>query len=584
MGTYPQLLESTIMELTDKTDNPVVESPPEPKLFPRVEKGEIQLFPFESPAHLLAFFDPDIRDGRVTQHHWQAQLCLEMTRGWSFPENPLKLNLLAVNGSGKDLMFIAPYAIWRLLCLPESLTVITSSSANQLEGQTSRYIQRLAEKVNSYYGDEVVHITEHELWSKYTKGFINLFVTNEEGRAEGWHPLAPGRSMALITNEAKSVPDCIDDSFTRCNGADVRINVSSPGKPEGFFFDRYTSGEDYYQDSSPNQKRKNNQNWKNLRITADDCPHLGGERYVQSLVNDYGEGSALVRALLWAEFTTIDEQVVIHAHQIAKVLKFPPAWAKEEKNFGGLDLSGGGDEDSLTVRNGNKILAIEAFRESDTLKKVARLEFLFKKWKLGVDGSVIDADAGGIGKPICDLLRAKGYKLRLHFNQSNPRDLVAYENKGTEMWFTFQRMIEELEVILVDDKILKKQLCSRYFKYVNRNDTTVAQLESKQQARSKGHPSPDRGDSTVLAFYNYKPPRIKKILVEWQKRRKTLEQNKVVTIHRLVQEVVKQDFSGLRSGPRLSPRPTGWIRIEKELEREMVKLRAQMLVTKPENN
>jgi hypothetical protein len=534
----------------------------------------LEPFPFETPAHLLAFYDEDIREGRVTQHPWQARICVELSRSWTFPTNTLRVNVLAVNGSGKDLMVIAPFAIWHLLARCNSQTTITSSSANQLEGQTSRHIQRLAEKVNLYHNDEIIHITERELYCNKTGSFINLFVTDEPGRAEGWHQLSPGASFALICNEAKSVPDTTDEAFARCNGANIRLNVSSPGKPEGFFFDRYTCGEDL--DLIAPSEGTNNQAWKNLKVTYEDCPHLGGDYYKNSIENDYGDASPLTRALLYAEFTSTDEQVVIHSHLIVRCLKFPPTWAKDIKNIGGLDLSGGGDETVLVIRNGNKVLGLEAMREHDVATQVVRIENWFKKWSLGKDGSLVHVDAGGRWASIADLLRAKGYKLRYHFNNSESSKPLQAGNKGTEMWLDFGKLVEDCDVILHEDKTLRKQLVSRYYEFKNQDNTTVPILEPKRKAKTKAHPSPDRADALVLAFFGYRTPTSIKLCEERRKKREQEPQQRPLTINRLVKQQVKEEhryFGNLR-GMKIAPIDSKkWIRLSKELDRVLVEVK-----------
>jgi hypothetical protein len=595
----------------------------------------LEPFPFESPATLLAFYDEDIREGKVTQHAWQARMCLELSKPWKFPEQTFKCNLLAVNGSGKDLMVIAPFAIWHLLARCNSQTTITSSSANQLEGQTSRHIQRLAEKVNLYHNDEIIHITERELYCEKTGSFINLFVTDEPGRAEGWHQLTPGASFALICNEAKSVPDSTDEAFARCNGANIRINISSPGKPEGFFFDRYTCGDELIfgtQNSSPSEASKQtsppqtpqtpqtstpafhpyvrldkvekeekpnfppvssflqdsslekfqrNLAWKNLKVTFEDCPHLGGDFYRATIEADYGPDSPLTRALLYAEFTSTDEQVVIHSHLITRCLKFPPTWIKESKNTGGLDLSGGGDETTLVVRNGNKIIGLEAMREHDTATQVFKVENWFKKWELGKGGSIVHVDAGGRWASIADLLRAKGYKLRYHFNNSESSKPLQAGNKGTEMWLDFSKLVEDCDVILIEDKILRKQLVSRYYEFKNQDNTTVPVLEPKRKAKTKAHPSPDRADACVLSFFGYRTPTSIKVREERKNKRETEEQKTVPTINRLVKQHVRQEHRfSVNGGPRFAPTDKKkWKVLERELDSILVELK-EHFVTK----
>ena len=62
------------------------------------------------------------------------------------------------------------------------------------------------------------------------------------------------------------------------------------------------------------------------------------------------------------------------------------------------------------------------------------------------------------------------------------------------MWYTAARKIEKSEVILPEDDVLVEQLTTRMGKT---NSKGKLMLESKQDMRSKGLDSPDRGDAVV---------------------------------------------------------------------------------------
>jgi hypothetical protein len=69
------------------------------------------------------------------------------------------------------------------------------------------------------------------------------------------------------------------------------------------------------------------------------------------------------------------------------------------------------------------------------------------------------------------------------------------------MWFNFKRFVEEFQVLLRYDKTSENQLSSRYYKLQPVSGKII--LESKEEARRKGHPSPDRADAKVLAWCRY---------------------------------------------------------------------------------
>lgn len=445
-----------------------------------------------TPAQLLYIYDKALRDNTYDFYKWQVAahndyLCKKYTA-----ENPLELILLAVNGSGKDKMVLAPFLVWFLLTNIMGMTVVTSSSARQLDTQTEKYVRLICHTINNYHdGIEVFDIKQRRIRCNITGSEISLYATDDEGKAEGYHPVEPGRALAIVINEAKTVKDEIFEALTRCTGFTHWVEVSSPGKPDGHFYRKWHS------DRSAVKK---------IHVVSDDCIHLG-LTYKERLIEDYGENHYLYRSMVKGEFTDEEEQVVLGLDKFYRCAQHGPVFINDDGPTAGLDLSGGGDEQVLAIRNGNKLLKIIAWKIKDAAVLINVLIKAFKD--NGLEGRPIYADAGGLGKPIIDLLHERGWKnVRGLLNQTSPADSLAYSNLGTEMWFTFANLVENQDIIVwhesLKDELFRKQLCNRYYKFQNKNNTTVAQLESKQQAKAKGHPSPDRADAVILCFFRYK--------------------------------------------------------------------------------
>ena len=69
-----------------------------------------------------------------------------------------------------------------------------------------------------------------------------------------------------------------------------------------------------------------------------------------------------------------------------------------------------------------------------------------------------------------------------------------YENRGSEIWFEGALAIERCEVILCDDADLRGQLLSRKQRVNSKGKLAV---ETKQEMRKRGPPSPDRADAVM---------------------------------------------------------------------------------------
>ena len=443
---------------------------------------ETNIIEFIDPYEMLLVCDDNMLNGLVKLHPWQKKVLREFAEP-STSDKPYKAVVRAANGSGKDNFIVAPCAVWLSLRYENSLVVVTSSSGNQLDRQTDKYIKQLTTAQNKLFGAQVWKQNYRRYENLVNGSAIEMFVTDEAGRAEGWHPTVPEGQFAILVSEAKSIPDEIFMALARCTGFTKRVDVSSPGLPIGHFYNICVGGV-----------------WNQHHVTAFDCPHLSQD-YIVDIRDTYGENSTLYRSMVLAEFGGLEEQVVINFAAIAELDKYEIEHVQEGYNVAGLDLSAGGDEQVVVVRNGNKVIGVEAFKFHDTTVLVEKLSEVFYRYDLDNSQSVIYGDAGGLGKPILDQLNRDGWNVTYVLNQAVPYNKLAYLNRGAELWFSIARHIENAEIIIPTDVTLRKQLASRYYTVTPQNKI---QLESKRQAKSKGHASPDRADAFVLAFADYR--------------------------------------------------------------------------------
>lgn len=463
-------------------------------------------FDISDPLELLYLLDENISSGRVTLHDWQVQFLLDFARGGISDKAPFQALVRAANGSGKDKFIIAPCVVWLSMKFKKTISPVTSSSGAQLDKQTCRYITQLCTAANRKFNTEIWECTNRRyicIFDKADRGqdsYIYCFATDESGKAEGYHPTDYGCKMGIFVSEDKTVTDDINTALNKCTGYTHRVHVSTPGLPMGHFYDYCATA----------VKRNNLQNvlavkptdWIEYHVTAHNCSHISAS-YIEQMKRDLpgGELGSAYRSQVEAEFGTTDEETVIPYNHIWTLRRLKVAHLTESHNTGGLDLSRGGDETVLTVRNGNRLLALIPFKFDNTEDTVEFLVEKFNEYGLTSEDSKVWADSGGLGAPVIDRLRGLGWmNVKYVNNQSAAHDQRIYKNRGAEMWGRFGKLCERKEIILVEDVILDRQLATRYWKRVQGNKH---QLESKQQARAAGHPSPDRADSAVLCFSDY---------------------------------------------------------------------------------
>lgn len=454
------------------------------------ENSQYKTLEFADCSQLVSFFDKDLRDGtvlpdgsRASLHPWQVEVAEDLAFAKPNQQHPHKFCLCAANGSGKDKYVIAPFCIWFALTKVRSRTIITSSSGVQLSSQTESYIKDLAEKVNTYFNEEVFKIRQRYIYCNWSGSEIRLFATDEKGKAEGYHPWDLTSEMAIIVNEGKTVTDEIHNALRRCTGYNYWLEVSTPGEPLGFFYNAFTS-------------------WKFTRhVTSYDCPHLSKDELEADKI-ELGEESAHFRSKHLALFTSLGGETIIPAELINKIVKSPPSNVyklKRGKSIG-IDIAAGGDENAICIVEGNKCLKEYSFREADTTITTQRIIHILEENNIPKDYAHIYCDHGGISKGVADQLREKKWNINgIHNQWPALGDKKQYGNRGAENWYRVKRLFEEL---VFDASTLgvttRKQLASRHYKQGLVGSRIL--LERKKDAKAHGRLSPDRADAFILSL------------------------------------------------------------------------------------
>lgn len=464
------------------------------------EQAHYLPIPFRDPIEMLEVIYAGGDSIFTNPWDWQKEEQLRLANTKCSKDEPYRLVLSANNGAGKDSMINAPWSVFQAMCKVRSRTVITTSSYTQLQLQTEAYVRTIANRANVYLASQGITsklfvIKKQHLIFVPTGSEIVLFVTDDGGRAEGYHPFpdAPKGEVTIIINEAKSVPDLIFEHLSRCTFSRW-IEISSPGGMTGKHYKHIREAQDS-NNEYPNPY--SSANFYARRVTSYDCPHISVGK-IESDRIEYGENSAIFRSKHLALFTSLDEQVVINQETIQQCLLFPHA---KIENLGlgrraGLDLAKGGDENVLCIVEENEVIGMEIFRAKDTAEvTVPVLVDFFKKWKL--EGDNIYGDDGGVGGAILDNIRRAGYHINRILMQSPPSQRGGYGNLGAELWFRFGQIAPYLRLPKDNQKLIS-QLTSRFYK----QNTTTGKLilEAKADARAKGHSSPDRADALVLAY------------------------------------------------------------------------------------
>jgi len=386
-----------------------------------------------------------------------------------------RVALKAANGSGKTSIVAASAIVWHMLRFPESLVISTAGVYRQVEDQ-------LWPRMRKYVGglggtDGGWEVFSNEL--RYGNGARAIgFSTNDAGKFEGWHKQGASENLLMVVDEAKTVPDSIFEAIERCQPSRL-LMMSSPGGTVGGFYRAFT---------------KEAALWQTFTVTAFDCPHIS-RAWIREQEEKWGANHPLVRSMIHGEFMeTSGESLVIPYNVLQRNVSSPPVFEKGGK-MAFCDFAAGGDENVFCMREGNEIKSLVSWRDKDTAAAVGKFIVEFKK--AGLSSNEIYADAGGLGLPMCDMLREAGWDVHRVNNGERAMNDDQFTNRGSELWFSAARMIEKGLIRLYQDEALYSQLTTRRAKTNSRGKLMV---EPKDEMRARGLGSPDRADAVVGAM------------------------------------------------------------------------------------
>jgi Terminase RNaseH-like domain len=173
----------------------------------------------------------------------------------------------------------------------------------------------------------------------------------------------------------------------------------------------------------------------------------------------------------------------------------------------GVDPAGvGADRTAIAWRRGRSITKVETRRGLDTMEVTGLVAKIIREDK----PAKVNIDVGGLGTGVYDRLAEQGHS-RGVINPVNfagkpiepaPLDESGVPsggpaNRRAEMWSNLKKALEDGSFKLPDSDELQADLVSCGYKY--RSDGKLL-LESKDDMRRRGVPSPDLADAVALCF------------------------------------------------------------------------------------
>ena len=173
----------------------------------------------------------------------------------------------------------------------------------------------------------------------------------------------------------------------------------------------------------------------------------------------------------------------------------------------GVDPAGmGPDRTRIAFRKGRCITKVESHRGLDTMEIAGLVQRIIREEK----PAKVNIDVGGLGAGVYDRLyeTASNRKVISAINfggkvlepqrfDEHPDRAGGPANRRAELWLNMKKALEAGRFCLPDSDSLQADLVSVGYKY---NSSGQLLLESKQDMRRRGVPSPDEADAVALCF------------------------------------------------------------------------------------
>lgn len=160
----------------------------------------------------------------------------------------------------------------------------------------------------------------------------------------------------------------------------------------------------------------------------------------------------------------------------------------------GVDPAEYGDDASAIVkRQGRNVDPVIRYWKRGPMELVGLVAAEADKWK----PDVINVDCTGVGSGVADRLLELGYPvMRVHFGE-RAVEKELYINRRAEMWASMRDWLNDAPACLPDDDALEADMTAPQYTY---DSSRRLKLESKEDMRKRGVPSPDSADALALTF------------------------------------------------------------------------------------
>lgn len=374
--------------------------------------------------------------------------------------------------------------LWYILTRYPAKVVVTAPTSAQLFdalfAEVKRWVKELPEPLQTLLEVKAERI---ELKASPTESFISARTSRAEQpeALQGIH----ADNVMLIADEASGVPEQVFEAAAGSMSGHnaVTILLGNPVRSSGFFYDTHNRLSDQ---------------WWTKRVSCVDSPRVSKE-YVEEMAIRYGEESNAFRIRVLGEFPRSDDDTVIAMELLDGAKSRDVATSRTAPVVWGLDVARfGSDSSALCKRQGNAVIEpVRRWRNLDLMQLCGAVVAEWEALEAKERPVEILVDSIGLGAGVVDRLRELNLPCRGVNVSESPAMGATYKNLRAELWYKAKAWLEKRDCRLPNDGALINELATVRYKFTSNGKI---QIESKDEIRKRGVPSPDLADSFVLTF------------------------------------------------------------------------------------
>ena len=394
-----------------------------------------------------------------------------------------RISVRSGHGVGKSTS-VSWLAIWYLITRYHTKIVLTAPTSAQLYdalfAEIKRWVKELPEPLQTLLEVKAERI---ELKSSPTENFISARTSRAEQpeALQGIH----ADNVMLIADEASGVPEQVFEAAAGSMSGHnaVTILLGNPVRSSGFFYDTHT--------------RLSNE-WWTRKVSCTDSKRVS-EAYVNEMKSRYGEESNAYRIRVLGEFPKGDDDTVIPMSLLESAKQRDVAVSQFAPVVWGLDVARfGSDCSALCKRQGNAVIEpVRVWKALDLMQLCGAIVSEYESLEERHRPVEILVDSIGLGAGVVDRLRELNLPARGINVSESPAMGNTYRNLRAELWYKTKAWLEKLDCRLPNDQRLITELATVRYKFTSNGKL---QIESKEDIRKRGLPSPDVADAFVLTF------------------------------------------------------------------------------------